>query len=88
MRGSLLGVQRSPSGRCPFGLLALEAHTCAAALRRLGTARFARRRYYPSRKKNSQFLAVFFYACNFLLILVLIGQRQMREERLCLPRSA
>jgi hypothetical protein len=33
-------------------------------------------------------LAVFFYACNFLLILVLIGQRQMREERLCLPRSA
>jgi hypothetical protein len=29
IRGSLLGVQRSPSGRCPFGLLALEAHTCA-----------------------------------------------------------
>jgi hypothetical protein len=41
MRGSLLGVQRSPSGRCPFGLLALEAHTCAR-IRGLGTHRRTR----------------------------------------------
>jgi hypothetical protein len=39
----------------------------------------AKKTDFLPQEKNSQELAVFFYACNFLLILVLIVQRQMRE---------